>query len=72
VNGLAPIIKVYASPSGEFLKAHITSTNQTFRAPVKMDTQLQVLKRIQQLTREDFPESTLKISDDGWVLPPAK
>jgi hypothetical protein len=72
VNGLAPIIKVYASPSGEFLKAHITSTNQTFRAPVKMDTQLQVLKRIQQLTREDFPESTLKISDDGLVLPPTK
>ncbi|GIL21763.1 MAG: hypothetical protein BroJett042_02760 [Bacteroidota bacterium] len=69
VNGLAPIIKVYASPQGEFIKAHITSTNQTFRAPVKMDTQLQVLKRIQQLTREDFPESTLKINDDGWVLP---
>lgn len=72
VNGLAPIIKVYASPTGEFLKAHITSTNQTFRAPVKMDAQLQVLKRIQQLTREDFPESTLKINDDGWVLPSAK
>jgi poly-gamma-glutamate capsule biosynthesis protein CapA/YwtB (metallophosphatase superfamily) len=72
VNGLAPIIKVYATPTGEFLKAHITSTNQTFRAPVKMDAQLQVLKRIQQLTREDFQESTLKINDDGWVLPPAK
>jgi hypothetical protein len=72
VNGLAPIIKVYASPKGEFLKAHITSTNQTFRANVKMDTQLQVLKRIQQLTREDFPESTLKINDDGWVLPSTK
>jgi poly-gamma-glutamate capsule biosynthesis protein CapA/YwtB (metallophosphatase superfamily) len=72
VNGLAPIIKVYASPKGEFLKAFITSTNQTFRAPVKMDAQLQVLKRIQQLTREDFPESTLKINDDGWVLPSTK
>ena len=72
VNGLAPIIKVYATPSGEFLKAHITSTNQISRTPVKMDAQLQVLKRIQQLTREDFPESTLKINDDGWVLPSTK
>jgi hypothetical protein len=72
VNGLAPIIKVYASPQGEFLKAKITSTNQTFRSPVKLDLQQQVLTRIQQLTREDFPESTLKISDDGWVLPSTK
>jgi hypothetical protein len=69
VNGLAPIIKVYASPQGEFIKAKITSTNQTFRAPVKMDAQQQVLTRIQQLTRADFPQSTLKISDDGWVFP---
>jgi hypothetical protein len=66
------LLRYMPTPSGEFLKAHITSTNQTFRAPVKMDAQLQVLKRIQQLTREDFQESTLKINDDGWVLPPAK
>ncbi|MBX2896279.1 MAG: CapA family protein [Cyclobacteriaceae bacterium] len=72
VNGLAPIIKVYASPQGEFLKAKITSTNQTFRSPVKLDPQQQVLTRIQQLTREDFPESTLKISDDGWVMSSTK
>lgn len=72
VNGLAPIIKVYASPQGEFMKAKITSTNQTFRAHVKIDAQQQVLTRIQQLTREDFPESTLKISDDGWVFPSTK
>lgn len=67
VNGLAPIIKVYATPSGEFIKAKITSTNQIARSPVKIDDQKQVLTRIQQLTREDFPESSLKITDEGWV-----
>ncbi|MCW5912603.1 MAG: CapA family protein [Cyclobacteriaceae bacterium] len=72
VNGLAPIIKVYATPAGEFLKAHITSTNQVFRSYVRVDNEKQVLKRIQQLTREDFPESTLKINDDGWILPATK
>ncbi|MBN8575641.1 MAG: CapA family protein [Cytophagales bacterium] len=69
VNGLAPIIKVYASPQGEFLKAHITSTYQTYRSVVQPDAEKQVLKRIQQLSREDFPESRIKIQDDGWVLP---
>lgn len=67
VNGQAPIIKVYASPSGEFIKAKITSTNQTSRSHVKIDHQNQVLSRIQQLTREDFPENSLKITNDGWV-----
>lgn len=67
VNGLAPIIKVYATPSGEFIKAKITSTNQIARSPVQIDDQKQVLTRIQQLAREDFPESSLKITDEGWV-----
>lgn len=69
VNGLAPIIKVYTDPKGVFYKAKITSTYQTFRAPVKIDLDQRVLKRIQELTRQDFPENTCIISDSGWVLP---
>lgn len=68
INGWAPIIKVYTSATGEFFKARITSTYQTPRAAVKIDTQNQVLHRIRQLTREDFPESTIEIDDAGWVL----
>lgn len=72
INGWAPIIKVYASATGEFLKARITSTYQTPRAAVKIDSQNQVLQRIRQLTREDFPESTIEIDDAGWVLKSTK
>ncbi len=68
IHGLAPIVKVYTNASGDFLKAHITSTIQTYRSPVKIDTQKQVLKRIQELTRADFPESKIQISETGWVL----
>jgi Bacterial capsule synthesis protein PGA_cap len=67
VNGLAPIVKVYTDSAGNFLQAQITSTIQSYRSPVKIDSQKQVLKRIQELTRQDFPESTIQISENGWV-----
>ena len=67
VNGLAPIVKVFTTPKGVFLQAHITSTDQSTRTKVKIDVERRVLQRIQQLTREDFPETNLTISDDGWI-----
>ncbi len=67
VNGLAPIIKVFTTPNGVFLQAHITSTDQSDRTKVKIDVERRVLQRIKQLTREDFPETNLTIGDDGWI-----
>jgi hypothetical protein len=67
VSGLAPIIKVFTDAKGSFYKAQITSTCQTFRAPVKIDPEKRVLKRIQELTKQDFPENTCEIDDEGWV-----
>ena len=67
VNGLAPIIKVYTNSKGEFIQAHITSTMQSHSSPVKIDSQNQVLKRIQELSREDFPDNPVQIDRMGWV-----
>ncbi len=67
VSGLAPIIKVYTDGKGNFLKAKITATYQTNRSPVHLDPQKQVIKRIQQLTKEDFPEVRMTIDDNGWI-----
>ncbi len=67
VNGLAPIIKVYTDGKGEFFKAHIVPTDQSQRVKVSVDTEKRVLQRIQQLTREDFPASSINIGDDGWI-----
>lgn len=72
VSGLSPIIKVFTNPKGLFLKAHITSTQQSFMAPVGLDSQNQVLKRIQTLTKSDFPESVVNIQDDGWIMKSTK
>jgi hypothetical protein len=67
VSGLAPIIKVFTNDEGLFYKAQITSTYQTFRAPVKIDPEKRVLKRIQELTKQDFPENAYIIDDNGWI-----
>ncbi len=67
VNGLAPIIKVFTTPEGEFIKAKITPIYQSSMSPVHLDTQGRVIKRIRELTLEDFPETAITISNDGWV-----
>ncbi|MBK7653544.1 MAG: CapA family protein [Flammeovirgaceae bacterium] len=67
INGWSPIIKVYTNNKGNFLKAQIISTMQTARSNIKIDSQKQVLKRIRELTKEDFPECSLTIDDLGWV-----
>lgn len=67
INGLAPIVKVFTSPDGTFFTAHITSTKQIVRSAVKIDTSKAVLKVIQQLTKQDFPETAIQIDDNGWV-----
>ncbi len=67
VTGLSPIIKVYTNLKGGFHCAKVTSTYQQFMAPVKIDPQQQVLKRIQLLTKEDFPQIKINIDAQGWI-----
>jgi poly-gamma-glutamate capsule biosynthesis protein CapA/YwtB (metallophosphatase superfamily) len=67
ISGVAPIIKVFTDSKGNFYKARITSTYQQIYSHVMIDSQKQALKRIQTLTREDFPENTLIIDEEGWI-----
>ena len=67
VNGLAPIIKVFTNPSGEFLKGEITPTVQSFATGVQIDPEKSVIKIIRELSKKDFPESEIQIGDDGLI-----
>lgn len=67
VNGLAPIIKVYTNRTGSFLQAQITAIQQFYGVGIKIDPKKQVIKKIQQLSKEDFPESKIQIDDSGLV-----
>lgn len=67
VNGLAPIMKVYTDRTGKLFKAEITPTYQSYGTGVKIDPQKQVIKKIQELTKKDLPESKVRIDDNGLI-----
>lgn len=67
VNGLAPIVKLYVNKKGEFYKGQITPTYQSYGAGVQIDPEKQVIKKIQELTKKDFPESRIQIDDNGLI-----
>jgi poly-gamma-glutamate capsule biosynthesis protein CapA/YwtB (metallophosphatase superfamily) len=67
VNGLAPIIKVSTDRSGKFLTGKIIPTYQTYGAGVQIDSEKRVIKIIQELTKKDFPETPLRIGENGII-----
>lgn len=67
INGWAPIVKVFSDSKGAFLKAEITPTYQIARDRVKIDVDNRVIKKIQDLTKKDFPEVPIRIDDKGLI-----
>ena len=67
INGLAPIIKVFATSSGEFISGEITPTVQSHASGVQIDPAKSVIKIIQDLSKKDFPESEIRIDDNGLI-----
>ncbi len=68
VNGIAPIIKLWIDKDGKFIKAKITPVYQDKMTGTKYDEQGRIIKRMQELIAEDFPNGTLKITDEGLIL----
>ena len=68
VSGIAPIIKVYVNGKGEFIKGKITATYQNKMTGTKLDPNNRVITRMQQLIKEDIPESIIEIKDNGDIV----
>ena len=66
-NGLAPILTVTLSAEGQFKAGKIVSAQQFRPAGTKIDSQHKVAKIISKLTLQDFPNTPLKITDDGII-----
>jgi poly-gamma-glutamate capsule biosynthesis protein CapA/YwtB (metallophosphatase superfamily) len=66
-NSLAPIIRLKVTTSGKFVSGKIIPAFQPWPGGVKYDPSGQVIKKIQELTGIDFPESVIKISDNGSI-----
>ncbi|MBL7858319.1 MAG: CapA family protein [Cyclobacteriaceae bacterium] len=67
VNGLAPIVKVFTDGHGKFFQAKITATHQTYGTGVRIDPDKQVIKKIKELTKKDFPETPIQIDENGLI-----
>ncbi len=64
-NGYAPVLCVDLSADGEFLGGELVSAVQTGRSGPQPDAARIVVREIRNLSRTDFPESPLTISDEG-------
>lgn len=67
VNGIAPIIKVYTDPKGKFIYGEIIPIQQFGAGGPKIDDKKKAIKKIQELTKKDFPENNLMIDDSGFI-----
>lgn len=66
-NGVAPVIKVFLSDSGEFLKAEVFSIKQTGEGGPLIDNTNAALQQLIELTKTDFPETPLLIDEKGII-----
>lgn len=68
-NGIAPILKARLTRDGKFIDGSIIPVQQLGEGGPTMDPEGKVIKEIQTLTKEDFPQTPLIIRDDGQVNP---
>lgn len=65
VNGVAPIVEVQVDKSGKFMGGQVIPIYQMKTHGPKYDPQKRAITLLQDLTKADFPETSLAIGDDG-------
>ena len=66
-NGLAPIVKVFTTHNGEFIKAVVTPVIQRDPGGPKIDHEGRVIRKLVELTEKDFPEVPVRIAPGGII-----
>lgn len=66
-NGIAPIVKLWIGPTGQFLSGEVIPTYQSGEGGAKIDPNNRVIKKLQELNAADFPNSQLVIDDTGNI-----
>jgi len=66
-KGYGPIAKVHVDPNGYFLYGELISTYQKKTHGPKVDPENRAVKKVIELSNADFPESPLRIEDDGYM-----
>ena len=68
-NGYAPIVKINIDKNGIFSSGKVIPIYQEGEGITKYDSLNRAVKKIQELTKMDFPEGKLVIEDDGSIHP---
>jgi poly-gamma-glutamate capsule biosynthesis protein CapA/YwtB (metallophosphatase superfamily) len=66
-NGFAPIVKLFVDKNGKFVEGQIFPIVQTGSGGAELDPKNQVITEIQRLTAIDFPESLLRVNNEGEI-----
>jgi hypothetical protein len=67
-NGYAPMVKVNLDQKGKFLQGEIIPLKQTGWGITRIDPEKQAIHIIRELTRTDFPEVPVEITEDGRIV----
>ncbi len=67
-NGIAPIIKLSVNKNGKFLKGKIIPIVQSGEGDSKIDTLKRAILKLKELTKQDFPEQDISITDNGDII----
>jgi poly-gamma-glutamate capsule biosynthesis protein CapA/YwtB (metallophosphatase superfamily) len=69
-NGLAPILEVRLAPDGTFRGGRVHPFRQERPGGPRRDPSGEVIRRLRELSREDFGASAVEVSEDGALAPP--
>lgn len=67
-NGIAPIVKLFVDKEGKFLHGKVIPTYQDGKKGTLIDEQKRIIYKLQLLTQTDFPETSIKILDNGDII----
>jgi poly-gamma-glutamate capsule biosynthesis protein CapA/YwtB (metallophosphatase superfamily) len=66
-NGYSPLITVHTDLTGRFISGNIIPVYQDSTGKVRIDPLKRVIRKIMELTAEDFPETGIVISESGTI-----
>ncbi len=72
ISGIAPLVKVFTSKTGEFQKAKIIPIKQIGEGIPVVDASNKVYTELKKLTLADFPETPLQFMDNNEIVPGKK
>jgi hypothetical protein len=67
-NGIAPIVQANIGLDGSFISGRIIPVYQAGRGITQFDPDGRVIRKMQELTIDDFPETPVVITDNGRIL----